>query len=615
MRLRMLSLVALLALAAPAAAQQPPAAGAQQPNGAAVFQRACASCHQAAAPGTTEAPSPEVLRGFTPEAIVNALTNGRMSVQGATLSPAEHRAVAQFLTGRAPAATAPAATAASSNRCTAATPATDPARGPNWMSWGNDATNARFAAQAGLTAADLPRLKLKWAFGYAGATAARVQPALAGGKLFVASDNSEVHALDPKTGCTYWTFKADSGVRSALSVGPYKAGARSGYAVFFGDQKANAYAVDSITGQPIWKRQVDTHASAAITGALAIHDNRVFVPVQGLNEEGSGGRGQTPCCTFRGSLSALDAGTGAVIWKTYTVDEPKVRGKNTRTGQDAYGPAGGGIWAPPTVDVKRRAIYVATGNAYADPPQPMTDAVDAMDMDTGKVKWVYQATANDNWLGGCGARSGGNPGCPEVQGPDHDFSAAPLLATANGRQLVIVPQKSGMAYAIDPDKGSLVWMYRFGQGSGLGGQWGAAADAQNVYFGVGDYLTQNAGGLRAVKIATGEQVWSAPPPNPKLCAAIPRCNASQGGAVSVIPGAVIAGSHDGGIRGYSAEDGKVLWEFDTNKEFQTVNGVKATGASIDGSPLIIGDGMIYVNSGYGGIAARPGNVLLAFSVE
>jgi polyvinyl alcohol dehydrogenase (cytochrome) len=604
----MLTLALLLAGALPAAAQEPPAAQAE-PSGAAVFERACATCHQAT--GTT-APTLDALRAFSPEGIVNALTNGKMAVQGATLSATEHRAVAQFLTGRAPAA---AAASGPANQCTTPTPTADPARGPGWMAWGGNEANTRFVPKGGLTAADVPRLKLKWAFGYDGATSARVQPALAGGKLFVGSDNAELLALDPKTGCTYWTFKAESGVRSGLTVGPYKTAGGTGYAVFFGDQRANAYAVDTITGQQIWKRKVDDHAAAAITGALAIADGKVFVPTQGLNEEGTGARGKTPCCTFRGSLSALDANTGAVIWKTYMVDEPKSRGTNTRSGLEAFGPAGGAIWAAPTVDLQRRSVYVATGNGYADPPQPMTDAIVAMDMDKGTVKWVYQATPNDQWLGGCGARSGGNPGCPEVQGPDFDFSAAPLLATANGRQLVIVPQKSGIAWALDPDKGTLVWQYRFGQGSGLGGQFGAAADGQNVYFGVGDYLTKAPGGMRAVRIPTGEQVWSAPPPEPRFCASQPRCNASQGGAVTAIPGAVIAGSLDGGVRVYSAEDGKVIWEFDTNKAFETVNGVKATGASIDGSPLIVGDGMIYVNSGYGGIAARPGNVLLAFGVD
>ena len=615
MRFSTLATALLLAgLASPALAQGPPAPAAQPPgaqaDGAAVFKRACEACHQA---GQTAVPPPDVLRALAPEAIVTALTTGKMAQQGSTLSAAEHRAVAQFLTGRAPAAAA--ASSLPVSRCTAATPTADPARSPGWMTWGADATNSRHVPKGGLTAADLPRLKLKWAYGYEGATAARVQPAMAGGKLFVASDNAQLHALDPKSGCTYWTYKADSGVRSPLTVGPYKTAGRSGYAVFFGDQRAVAYAIDTVTGQEIWKRKVDDHQSAAITGAITIDGGKAFVPVQGLNEEGSGGRGGGVCCTFRGSLSALDANTGTVLWKTYMVDEPKSRGKNTRSGQEAFGPAGGAIWSAPTVDAKRRSVYVATGNGYADPPQPMTDAIVAMDIDKGTIKWVYQATAGDQWLGGCGARSGGNPGCPETQGPDFDFSAAPILASAGGRQLVIVPQKSGVAYALDPDKGTLVWQYRFGQGSGLGGVWGASADGTNVYFGVGDGQTKAPGGVRAAKIATGEQVWSAPPPDPRLCASTPRCNAAQGAATTVIPGAVIAGSLDGGLRAYSTEDGKVLWQFDTNKGFDTVNGVKATGASIDGSPLIIVDGMIYVNSGYGGIAARPGNVLLAFGVE
>jgi polyvinyl alcohol dehydrogenase (cytochrome) len=603
--------LATIVVAAPQRGGAPAAPAAPvQVDGAAVFTRACASCHQA---GQAGVPTMDALRAFTPEAIVNALTNGKMSAQGATLSVAERASIAQFLTGRAPVAASSIA-----NRCTTPTPTIESTRGlagMNWTSWGNDAANSRYAPANGLTAADLPRLKLKWAFGYDGATTARPQPAMAGGKVFVGSDNAEVHALDPRTGCAYWTFKAEVGVRSGLTVGPYRSGGQTKYAVFFGDQRANAYALDTITGQQVWKRKVDDYPAAAITGSLTIQDGKVFVPVQGLSEEGSGGRGQTPCCKFRGNLAALNADTGALIWRTYMVDEPQSRGRNTRSGQEAFGPAGGAIWSSPTVDLTRRSVYVSTGNAYADPAQPMTDAIVAMDIDSGKVKWVYQATANDNWLGGCGARSGGNPGCPEVQGPDHDFSASPLLATVDGKQLLITPQKSGMAHALDPQTGKLVWQYRFGQGSGLGGVWGAAADGRNIYFGVSDGQSQNPGGVRAARLTTGEQIWSVPGPNPRLCAAVPRCTASQGAAVTLIPGAVLAGSHDGGLRAYSTEDGKVLWEFDTNKTFTTVNKVMASGASIDGSPLIVAEGMVFVNSGYGGIAARPGNVLLAFGLE
>ncbi len=276
---RMTTLTAALAvLAVPAFAQQ-------APDGAAAFNRACASCHR---DGQTTAPTPAVLRQLTPEGVLNSITQGRMQAQGATLSAGERRAVAEYVAGRALAT----ATTAVPNRCSASPAMTDAATSPGWNGWGNGATNTRFAPGGGLTAADLPRLKLKWAFGYSGVNAARAQPTIAGGRLFVASENGEAHALDPKTGCTYWTFRAQAGIRTGLTVGPYKNASGSGQAVYFGDVRANAYAVDAQTGRELWVRKVDEHPAASLTGAPAVHDGRVFVPVQGLNEEGQGGTGK-----------------------------------------------------------------------------------------------------------------------------------------------------------------------------------------------------------------------------------------------------------------------------------------------------------------------------------
>jgi polyvinyl alcohol dehydrogenase (cytochrome) len=279
------------------------------------------------------------------------------------------------------------------------------------------------------------------------------------------------------------------------------------------------------------------------------------------------------------------------------------------------GPAGGGIWSSPTVDAKRGLVYVATGNAYADPPQKMTNAVVAMDMQSGTVKWVRQTTPNDSWTLGCPPQNSGNPACPATLGPDHDFSASPSLTTVNGRDLLVLPQKSGMAWAIDPDKnGDVVWQRRIGQGSGLGGQWGGAVDGQQAYFGVSDMLSPNPGGMRAVNLATGEMAWSVDPQKP-LCGEARTCRASQGAAVSVIPGAVFSGSLDGGMRAYSTSDGKILWTYDSNREFQTVNNVKAIGGGLEGPGAIVSGGMLYFNSGYGGFVGNPGNVLLAFGVD
>jgi polyvinyl alcohol dehydrogenase (cytochrome) len=372
--------------------------------------------------------------------------------------------------------------------------------------------------------------------------------------------------------------------------------------------------VDASTGQQVWTRKVDDHKMAGITGSLTYFDGRVFVPVQGIGEEGNGTHNKYPCCSFRGNVSALDANTGAVIWKTYTVDESKPRGK-TKEGVEAFGPAGGGIWSAPTVDAKRHLVYVGTGNGYADPPQPMTDAIVAMDLDTGAVKWAQQVAPGDQWAMGCDPTNASDTACPKKLGPDYDFSAPPAIAHVNGRDLLVVPQKAAIAWALDPDnKGAVVWHYPFGQGSGLGGEWGTAIEGDRAFFGVADLLTPHPGGIRAISISTGKPVWQVPP-QPKLCGETIGCIAGQGSPATVIPGAVLSSSMDGGVRAYSTKDGAILWMFDTNREFDTVNGVKAHGGSMDGAGPVVVDGMLFVNSGYGGLLGVPGNVLLAFGLK
>jgi polyvinyl alcohol dehydrogenase (cytochrome) len=385
--------------------------------------------------------------------------------------------------------------------------------------------------------------------------------------------------------------------------------------VYFADGAANVYAVDATSGRQIWTRRVDDHESARVTGSPTLHDGRLFVAVAGLGEEAQGGRPQYECCTFRGSVSALDASTGEVAWKTYVLPALQSRGTNA-AGVPLWGPAGGGIWAAPSIDVERGAVYVSTGNGYAEPAQPTTNAVIAFDMKTGAIRWSYQATPNDIWAMGCQQKNPDNPNCPEVLGPDMDFSASPVLtASASGRDLLVIPQKSGMVYALDPDaEGALVWEYRAGEGSGLGGVWGAAADGTRAYIAANDFFSPDPGGMNAVDLDTGERVWYTPPP-PKLCGEGRGCVAAQGAAVTAIPGAVFSGSHDGGIRAYSAEDGLVIWTYDTNQTFETVNGVEANGGSLDGPGPVVAGGMLFVNSGYGGIVGRPGNVLLAFGVD
>ena len=589
-------------LAAPAAAQTP--------DGGAVFQASCASCHASTA-ADARAPKLEALRQFAPEAVLTALTSGNMFRQGSALTDAERRAVSGFVAGRPVGAPAPPSTV---GRCASPAPALPAsALASGWNGWGSDVANTRYTEKSGLTAVTVPKLALKWAFGFAGVTSARSQPAVLGGRVFVGSENGDVYAINAKTGCTYWTYHAQAGIRSALSLGPYKTPGASGLAVYFADGSATAYAVDASTGKAIWSRKVDDHPYAKSTGSPTLYNGRLYVPVAGVGEEGQGGSSKYECCTFRGSVSAIDASTGQVAWKSYSIaEEPKPRGRN-KEGVQTWGPSGGGIWGAPTVDARRRLIYVATGNGYSDPLQRTTDAVLALDMDTGRLRWASQPGVADVWAGGCRADVKDNANCPEQLGPDHDFSMAPVLAKrSNGLDVLIAQSKSGMAYAFDPDKqGELVWKYKTSQGSGFGGQWGAAADGKQVYFGV---VPQNPGGMRAVTIDTGEEVWSRPAAE-KLCGAGRGCGAGQGAAITAIPGVVFAVSMDGGVRAYASGDGAIIWQFDTNREFPTVNGVKANGGAMDGPGAVVVDGMLFISSGYVSLSGRPGNVLLAFGVE
>jgi polyvinyl alcohol dehydrogenase (cytochrome) len=601
---------------------------AQAPTGAALFEARCATCHV----GTTDArvPPVDVLRERTPQAIVDALTTGAMREVGSELTDAQRRAIAEFLTSGAAARTPGAGASSGGGRC-ATVPSFDPTAGPRWTAWSGDLANTRFqpSEHAGLRADQVPTLALKWAFGFPNATSARGLPTVAGGRLFVGSDSGAVYALDAKSGCTIWTFTAKAAVRSGLTIGPLPprdaAPRAAKYAAFFGDGRSNVYAVDAASGELIWTRTIDDHPSARVTGTPALFEDRLFVPVAS-GEEGQGFNPKYECCTFRGSLVALDAATGSLVWKTYTIaNEAKPIGKNA-SGTTRWGPSGAGIWSAPTVDPKRHVVYAATGNMYSEPQQPTSDAIMAFDLDTGAVKWTSQVTPADIFVVGCGdlglgpavpTRNGVNCPSRDILGPDFDFGQAPMLATLpNGRELLVAGQKSGVGWAFDPDKrGEVVWQYRAGKGSALGGmEFGSAVDAQQAYFAVSDTMGSGVpGGLHAVKLADGTRAWFAPPPPPK-CAAGPGrgCNAALLGAITAIPGVVFTGSNDGGVRGYATRDGSLLWEFDTNREFETVNGVPAKGASINGpGPVVVG-GMVYINSGYGALGGRPGNVLLAF---
>lgn len=551
----------------------------------------------------------------SPQAILDALTSGPMRYQGLALSGEERRAVAEFITGRTLRGTVTGTTigACSGRR----TPMPDPFTRPRWNGWGATLQNTHLqsATQAGLTAGQVPRLRLKWAFGFPDTTSAWAQPTIAGGRLFVGSQNGTVYSLDAVSGCVVWTFTAQGGVRAAISIGPRAQPGRRGgvFTAYVADQKGFVYALDTATGQLLWTRKVDDHPLVRLTGAPALHDGRLFVPTSSY-EEGGKPPGYA-CCTFRGSVVALDAATGEVVWQTYTIaTEPRLF-RAYADGTELRGPAGGAIWSAPTIDVKRGALYVGVGNTYSGPAQPTTDAILALDLKTGRIRWSRQMAPTTPDVFGC---TPGDVNCGERPGPDFDFGASPVLATLpGGRELIVAGQKSGLAYALDPDKeGQQVWRYRAGGGSGLGGiQWGIAVDADRAYIPVAEIYNPAPGGLHAVDLATGARAWFAPPAPPACGKPSRACSGAQFSAVTVIPGVVFSPSNDGVLRAHATKNGEVVWSFDTNREFTTLNGVRAKGGSMYGPAPTIAGGMLYIGSGYGTFGLRPGNVLLAFGLD
>ncbi|MET0720158.1 MAG: PQQ-binding-like beta-propeller repeat protein [Tardiphaga sp.] len=493
--------------------------------------------------------------------------------------------------------------------------------GPRWNGWGADPGNSRFqpTAMAGLTRDQVPSLRLKWAFGFSGRSSAVAQATIVGGLLFVGGGDREVYALDAKTGCTRWTFKTQAIVRTAISFAPISG--TDQFAVFFGDLLANAYAVNAITGALIWKTKAEDHPAAVITGAPTLFSGILYVPVSS-REEVTGTPSAYQCCTFRGSVVALDIATGKQIWKGYTVPEAPRPTKRNAMGTQLYGPSGAAVWSAPTIDVQRQALYVATGDNYSDPPSETSDAILAFDLATGRLLWHRQATANDSFITSC--LSADRTNCPESNGPDHDFGQSPILVTMrSGQRVLVAGQKSGVVHALDPDQdGKILWQTRVGKGGPLGGiMWGSAADQDRVYvansdvrFAPGGYkdLDPNAGGgLFALDLATGKISMQVPP---VPCGSRSRCSPALAAAVTAIPGVVFSGGMSGYLRAYATDDARLLWEVDTARDYPIVNGGSAFGGAMDGPGPTIVDGMLYVNSGYAQWGGQPGNVLLAFEV-
>jgi polyvinyl alcohol dehydrogenase (cytochrome) len=495
-----------------------------------------------------------------------------------------------------------------------------------WNGWGRGLDNTRYQPEPAIRDSDVAKLALKWSYGYPNGTEFG-QPTVVDGRLFVTSSAGRVYSLDAKTGCTYWTYDAAAGSRTAITIGelarskivalPRKLKRTLAHldvikapsAAFFGDDTGTVYALDAQKGTLLWKTSADTHPLARIVGAPTLYNDRLYVSVSSTEDAAAATPGYA-CCTFRGSVAALDISNGRVVWKSYTVlEEPAPTRKNS-AGIQEFGPAGAAVSSSPTIDTKRGVLYIATGSSATGIEQSLTDAVVAFDLTDGKLRWVKQLSRPDAGLFGS------------------SFSSSPVLRTlASGNEILLAGQKSGVVYGLDPDHGGdTLWQTKVGEGGAPGAAtgssvgppgvpgapggiaWGSAADHRNLYVATAGILAQPAntsGSLAALDLKTGAARWHTASPEPACTWGERNCTHAQSQAVTVMPGSVFSGSMDGHFRAYSTIDGKILWDFDTAKEFQTSNGTKASGGALDHGGATIVNGTVYVNSG---------NALLAFSV-
>ena len=575
-----------------------------------IYDASCGSCHNGA---VAKAPHRDMIGLMPPEMILRSLTDGIMREEAAALSGEQKVQVSEYLAGVVM-GEAPTAIPA----CGEDIPAIDPQAISVVQNWGFDLGNTRHipAAEAALGHGDLANLDTRFAIRFPGANRARSQPTLAAGSIFVGSHSGHVYALDEATGCAHWTYSASAEVRTGIALAPGEEDGQSPLALF-GDVLGNVYGVNAATGEGVWRQRADDHPNATITGTPRLYEGRLYVPVSSL-EVSLAVDPYYECCTFRGSVAAYAARTGEPLWKTYTIDEPAVVQSQNRAGTNMRGPSGAVIWNSPSIDVRRNQLYVGTGENMSSPATLTSDAIFAIDLDSGNVNWVFQATANDVWNVACDTDT--DHSCPPEGGPDFDFGAATLFVTTSDSQdLVLGGQKSGFVHALNPDTGKLVWQTQVGRGGVQGGiHFGMAAAGDTLFVPISDmpdgreYPTPDKPGLHALDLRTGKLKWYTP--NPDRCEGRMYCHPGISQAITTTGELVFAGAMDGVLRVHDAESGDVLWEVDTTGSFATTTGETTFGGSFSGGAgPVVRNGNLYLSSGYGLYNHMAGNLLLVLA--
>lgn len=597
--------------------------------GKAVYDQFCSACHNAPEEGSRAAPV-ATLRKMSAQTLTASLTTGVMKPIGDGLDRAQLRAVVSYLA----APEAPVGTAwIDDNRCTDKT--VDLSAPPAQIGFGVDHDNSRrmTAAQAGLKTADAAKLEVAWTFAMPRTSGLRGSGVVVGSTLFYpAGQAGHILALDTRTGCVKWATQTPSQVRNSLAFGQLGKGGPLG--LVGGEASGNLIAIEAATGKILWRADPRHDKTAPLSGSPLIHDGKIIVPISG-SDVGAAMRPAYECCKGHGAVAAVDAATGKVLWTWHTMEDAKPLGRTNSAGAAAFGPSGAPVWSSPSVDVKKGVVYASTGENTSPPATKTSDAIVAMDLATGREKWVFQALENDVWNMSCpiGApvAEGRPPGANcyfAKEGSvllDHDFGAGPLIfrgkSGKGGGDIILGGQKSGDVWALDAKTGKVLWRRQFGEGTPLGGiHWGIATDGVRVFAPISDPNVpkdKSAAGMHAVDVATGKVAWQWRS-EPDCAGARARLTTVCGGrhglsaAPLVIDGALLAGSLDGRLWVFDAATGKVLHMVDTAATtYEPVNKIPGAGGSIDAAGLFAGDGMVFVNSGYASFGQAAGNVLVA----
>jgi polyvinyl alcohol dehydrogenase (cytochrome) len=489
--------------------------------------------------------------------------------------------------------------------------------GPDWGMIGKDAANSRDQPfEHVIGPADVGRLAPKWVATTAGDVSAT--PAVVGGAVYFPDFGGMLWKLDAQTGAVIWSHSI-AGYTGIAGDTSRTSPVLAGNTLVIGDLKhPDMLGIDATTGQLRWITQIEPDARGIITASPTIAGDTVLV---GVSAAGAG-PGSPNCCTFRGSLVALRAQTGAILWRTYSVPD---------NGGVPGGYAGGTIIAPPAVDLSTGLVYATYGNPYTEPagvvacnaasPHGFSESCEqpgshfkslvAFDLRTGAVRWAYRVQGDDPWQRACGGLPASVTWCqPESDLVAWDFGGSgPNVFQIGTRDVVGVGEKSGVYVVLDAKTGAFAWNTLVGPGADLGGmEWGTATDGSRIYVSIGNenhvlyHLTPSGGSATggswaALDAATGRIDWQTPDPAGALDLA----------PVTVANGVVYAASmakSGNEMFALDAATGAILWQF-------------SAGSSVIAGPAVV-NGTIYWGSGYSRLGPAIGNgndKLYAFSID